>query len=65
MSTFKKRVCLWDMCGVAAIILEDSDVIYYNQTGAQHVYTLKQKVFWYFLTMIHHLPHQSYHLNIN
>jgi hypothetical protein len=33
MSTLKKRVSLWDMCGVAAIILEDSDVIYYNQTG--------------------------------
>jgi hypothetical protein len=29
----KRRVCLWDMCGVAAIILENSDVIYYNQTG--------------------------------
>jgi hypothetical protein len=33
MSTLKKRVCLWDMCGVAAIILEESGVIYYNQTG--------------------------------
>jgi len=33
MFTFKRRVCLWDMCGVAAIILENSNVIYYNQTG--------------------------------